>query len=355
MVIKISVPGRIALFGEHSDYIGLNVLPIGINLRIFLKAEKRDDSRIHIKCLDINETDSFSIDDQLNYRNSRDYIRSAFNVMRRYGYVLENGYDIEIRGTLPQGSGLSSSTALTTTIVKFISYASGNELSSKRLAELAFEAEVKEFGESGGLMDHYAVAYGNVLHVQFNPVLKISQLPGRFSGLIIGDSLEPKEDTVKAIAYLKSTILSGYAKLREYFPDFKQYETPIGDVMPYFRNLPKDVARIVLTTLKNRDLTERAKHLLSKKSVDPYELGRLIYLHHTYLRDGLWRSTPKIEKLIAASLKAGALGAKMNGSGGGGTMMAYAPGKEKEVAKAIEKEGGRSYIVQIDSGARVDL
>ncbi len=348
------MPGRIALFGEHSDYIGLSVLPIGISLRIYLHAESRNDDLIKINCMDIDEHDSFSLGKAINYRNSRDYIRSAFNVMRRHGYSLEHGYDIKIHGDLPQASGLSSSTALTTAIVKFIAHVCEVDISPKQLAELAFEAEVKEFGESGGLMDHFAVAYGNVLHVRFNPKLEISELPGRFSGLIIGDSLEPKENTVKAIAYLKSTILQGYNALRKYFPEFKQYSTSIEDVMPYLKYLPKDTARLVLTTLMNRDLTEKAKELLSKKDIDYHKLGELIYMHHKYLRDGLRRSTPKIERLIAASFKAGALGAKLNGSGGGGTMMAFAPGHELEVAKAIEKEGGRAYIVKIDSGARID-
>jgi len=48
-----------------------------------------------------------------------------------------------------------------------------------------------------------------------------------------------------------------------------------------------------------------------------------------------------------------AFGAKINGSGGGGTMFAYAPEKPERVAENIEKAGGKAYIINVDSGAFV--
>ncbi|MHA1440125.1 MAG: hypothetical protein ACTSPD_21470, partial [Promethearchaeota archaeon] len=57
--------------------------------------------------------------------------------------------------------------------------------------------------------------------------------------------------------------------------------------------------------------------------------------------------TEKILKLCDAAKKAGALGAKQMGAGGGGCMLAIAPGKQEDVAKAIEKAGGRAWIFDI--------
>jgi len=54
-------------------------------------------------------------------------------------------------------------------------------------------------------------------------------------------------------------------------------------------------------------------------------------------------------------LNAGALGAKLNGSGGGGCMFAYAPGKQHEVAEAIERVGGKAFIVSVAKGARTQV
>jgi galactokinase len=44
------------------------------------------------------------------------------------------------------------------------------------------------------------------------------------------------------------------------------------------------------------------------------------------------------------------LGGKINGSGGGGCMFAYAPNNPEAIAEAIENMGGKSYIVGGDRG-----
>ena len=54
--------------------------------------------------------------------------------------------------------------------------------------------------------------------------------------------------------------------------------------------------------------------------------------------------------MINAALDAGALGCKINGSGFGGTMFAYAPGNEIEVTQSIKDCGGKPYLISIVSG-----
>ena len=61
-------------------------------------------------------------------------------------------------------------------------------------------------------------------------------------------------------------------------------------------------------------------------------------------------STPKVEAMLEAALDAGALGGKINGSGGGGCMFAYSPETAEEVVLAIELSGGKAYIIDQDTG-----
>jgi galactokinase len=110
---------------------------------------------------------------------------------------------------------------------------------------------------------------------------------------------------------------------------------------------------MTLTTIRNRDLTARALRVLSSGKPDPGLIGSTLDEHHALLRDGLHRSTPRIESLISASKKAGALGCKINGSGGGGTILAYAPGRGKEVVEAIGEAGGVPYPAKVSRGANV--
>jgi len=75
-------------------------------------------------------------------------------------------------------------------------------------------------------------------------------------------------------------------------------------------------------------------------------------LHQDNLRDAKKVSTSKINAMIDAALVAGAYGAKINGSGGGGCMFAYAPENPEAVAEAIEKAGGTAHLIRIDEGTK---
>jgi len=54
--------------------------------------------------------------------------------------------------------------------------------------------------------------------------------------------------------------------------------------------------------------------------------------------------------MIASALDAGALGAKINGSGEGGCMFAYAPRDPENVAAAVAAAGGKPFLVHVDEG-----
>ena len=136
-------------------------------------------------------------------------------------------------------------------------------------------------------------------------------------------------------------------------PDFNQRTTSTTRVAEITEREPTEERKMALTSLENRDLTHRAYGLLMSQTPDPKELGNLIDHHHSLLKTGLKRSTKKIESMIAAAKSAGALGCKINGSGGGGIMLAYAPGNESAVAEAIEEAGGIPYRTRIGSGAGI--
>ena len=66
---------------------------------------------------------------------------------------------------------------------------------------------------------------------------------------------------------------------------------------------------------------------------------------HQLLQEKIGTSVPKAEELIDAARQAGALGAKISGSGGGGIIIALVePEQANAVAQAIDAVGGRSYM-----------
>ncbi len=348
--LEVIAPGRVCLFGEHSDYLGLPIIAAAIDLTIRIVATPIEGDAIAVEYKDTGETDRFPVAQEASYRHVRDYLRSAFNNLYRRDIRLTSGLRLDVTGSIPMAGGLSSSSALTVASVCAFAASAEATLSPEDLAVSAYEAEVKEFGESGGMMDHYASVFGNLIHLIPS---QLTRLQPDISGLVIGNSGEPKADTVGDLAYIRRSAEEGYRILGEKIPEFHQLHTPLEEVAAKADELPRSCRLTTLTTIQNREITREARELLSESRPDLKRLGELINRHHALLRDGLHRSTPKIERMIEAALEAGALGCKINGSGGGGTMLALAPGREEDVAEALQAVGAASLVVHTDEGCRV--
>ncbi len=347
---RVSAPGRICLFGEHSDYLGLDVIAAAIDMIIDIVATPREDNEVRITYNDLGESDSFSLESEIKYRNQREYVRSAFNVMARRGFEPEHGWNLQISGNIPIAAGLSSSSAMTVGAVMAISRMANKQMQGEDIALVAFDSEVLEFGEGGGNMDHYASAVGGIIHVDMKEN-NVTRLPARLDSIVIGDSGEKKKDTVGDLRYIGKTVEKEYELIANEISSFNRRTTPVNNVYELGQNRSSKERNMAEATLRNRDLTYRALKLLKTEEINQQKLGDMLREHHEILRDNLDRSTPKIERMIEAAYSAGALGCKINGSGGGGSMMAYSVDREKEVASAIQKAGGTAYIVKVGKGA----
>jgi mevalonate kinase len=91
------------------------------------------------------------------------------------------------------------------------------------------------------------------------------------------------------------------------------------------------------------------------KGGDLNTLGELMNINHALLY-GMGVSDESLEWLINASRKAGALGAKLTGAGGGGCMIALVRNEGlSRVSEAIMNAGGRPFIARkTDEGARIE-
>jgi galactokinase len=353
--VTVSTPGRICLFGEHQDYLGLPVIAAAISCRIQLTAERTAGQRVHLNLPDIGRSEAFGLTAlPLPYQHDRDYFRSAVNVLVRTGFQFSAGVDGEVRGNIPINAGTSSSSALLITWLSILTQLADNpqQLPPEQLAELAYRAEVLEFGEPGGMMDHYSTAVGGVIYLESQPAIRLETFHPSLGTFVLGNSQDPK-DTIGILGRVKYGMLRIAKQLTELNPTFSLQTTPITALSEYRDILPKDDYILLKGTLANRDLLREALTLLRASDgslLDDAQFGRLLTEHHANLRDAQRISTQKIDRMLDAALGAGALGGKINGSGGGGCMFAYAPQKAEQVAEAIEWEGGRAYIVSVDVG-----
>lgn len=349
--IAVSAPGRVCLFGEHQDYLGLPVIPCAISLRVTIEARRRDDMEVRIELPDIGSREAFSLEGPLPYVRERDYFRSGVNVLRREGLTFARGFDCTVRGTIPINAGTSSSSALVVSWISLLAAMSDQHpsLSADRCARYAHRAEVLEFGEPGGMMDHFAAAYGGITAIDFIPEIAVEVQHVDLGRFVLGDSGEPK-DTTGILRRVKDRVLDAVRILRQRESRFTLLEATPGDIPR--AGLTSSQLELLDGTLRNRDITAEARSMLKMKSLDHSRLGRLLSAHHDVLRDILGISTPKIDRMLDAALGAGAYGGKINGSGGGGCMFAYAPVRTEEVAEAVARAGGKSYVVSVDTGTR---
>lgn len=353
----VSAPGRICLFGEHQDFLGLAVIACPIDLTITLTCKTRSDRHLAIHFPDLQDSprDLIHADRLAEYRHKRDYVRSATNVLRRQGLHLKQGYDCTVRGTIPINAGTSSSSALVVAWTAFLLATQESDLPRERedIARYAHMAEVVEFEEAGGMMDHYASAVGGLMHIDCREPITVTRLPAKLEGFVLGDSGVPK-NTVGTLRASRDDTRAGLAILKRHVPDFDLLTTSLAEAEQYFPLMPENVRRRVRANFINRDLCREAKELLSRPVVEEVEhLGQLLYRHQEQLRDGIGVSHPKLDAMLDAALEAGALGGKLNGSGCGGCMFAYCPGKQDEVKAALEAMGCRAFKIEISNGVQV--
>ncbi len=353
--MKISTPGRICLFGEHQDYLGLPVIAAAISKRVSIEGSNIFDRKIKINLPDINSKIEFNIENEIPYIEKRDYFRSAVNVLQRMGYTFSKGINCEVHGNIPINSGTSSSSALLCTWVHFLLKMSDQNpsISTKDIAEISYQSEVIEFNEAGGMMDQYSTAVGDIIYLESVPKISIEFLKPKLGSFVLGDSLEPK-DTQKVLSWVKFGMLAIIDEIKKVNPDFSLHSAPTESIEQYQHLFDSQQYNLLKGNISDRDILLEAKKMMRENDIDHNRFGYLLNKHQNSLRDAKKVSTPKIDRMIEASLKAGALGGKINGSGGGGCMFAYAPNNPEKVAEAIENEGGKAYIISIDGGTRVD-
>ena len=354
--LKISTPGRVCLFGEHQDYLFLPVIACAVSLRISIEGERQNEAAVNLDLPDLGTKLSFPLSGTREYKHDRDYYRSSLNVLFRHGFSFQGGFKCRVQGDIPINAGTSSSSALIVSWLSFLAWMSRQEINlpPDDLAGYGYQAEVLEFGEPGGMMDHHATAYGGIIGIDFHPHIRVKKLRTDLKEFVIGDSGEPK-DTKHVLAKVKNRVLGLVSELSVKHPDFSLLHASSESIERFRKDLNAMEYELLEGTVRNHSITHQARELLAERSLDHRQFGSLLNDHQRVLRDVLRISTPKIDRMLEAASKAGAYGGKINGSGGGGCMFAYGPEKSEQIAEAIRGAGGKAYIVKADVGTKVDL
>src|SRR5512143_3894760 len=253
-LLRVSTPGRICLFGEHQDYLGLPVIPAAVSLRITVEGCRRNDRQVRIELPDLSSRVAFTLGGRLAYTGERDYYRSSVNVLQDAGFTFSHGCDAEVRSAIPINAGTSSSSALVVSWINFLAWISDQQavLTPGECARYAHAAEVAEFREPGGMMDQYTTTYGGVLLIRFTPEPVVEELPVRLGTFVLGDSGEPK-DTKSVLARVKGRVLAVSRRLAARDPRFHLAAADARRLEEYAPGLAGEELRLLRGGLRNRD------------------------------------------------------------------------------------------------------
>ena len=333
-------PGRVCLFGEHQDYLGLPVIAAAIPLGCRLVVEPQTSGLWNLTTPALGFTWQCHVDAAITVQpepspGPSDFLRAGLHEALKAGWDVRCGGVVRGHVDLPVQAGLSSSSALVVAWVQALAHVAGVALTPHELAAMAHRVEVLHFGEPGGHMDHVASAVGGTLRI--HPDGSTTPLNALEDGVwVVVDSGQPK-DTREHLTRCKTQ--------RQQLVSAHGGEWCAPEALPTWAGLSEAGQRLWKATWQSKVLEERAGGQWSSSK----QLAAWMTDHHAALRDGLELSTPRLEAIGSAAMDAGAWGWKLVGSGGGGCALVWCErGKTEAVHRAVRKAGA---MASLDCGA----
>ena len=333
-------PGRVNLIGEHTDYNEGLALPFAISDGVTVRATRTDEGRFQVIASDLDSHDTFSLDAVAPVAGWRAFARGAVAELSAAGCPLVPAR-LEITGSVPRGSGLSSSAALEVALcLALLAVADVAPPDRLDLARLCSRVENKWVGAQTGLLDQIASLFGepeSALRIDFQS-LEVTPVALELDGyrLVTLDSGERHanaggdDDTAdgynrRRAECVRAAELLGVESLRD--ATLERVEELPEPLRARAHHVVTENARVqdTVAALSNGDL-ER--------------VGELLNASHASLRDCFAISTPTVEQTVQALVDAGAIGARIVGGGFGGHVLGLMPPDTQPPSGALEVEPG---------------
>ena len=345
------------MFGDHQDYLNLPVIACAIDRKITLTARINNTNYFDILMPDISSKRRIGIFETFESLQPNDFFASALRVVKCYGCLPNVGYTIEFKSAIPINAGVSSSSAMVVAWIHFLLVAFGckQKLTSQLIAQLAYEAEVLEHNGPGGRMDQYAIALGNIIYIDTSKDSYYKTIGTTLDGLILAESGIPKR-TVELLSHVKTNAFKSIEYVKRKHANFDIKSANLDDYQMFSKEVPNELKPYLYAAIKNHLITQQALAVFNKdEKVNPKVIGELMNEHHNVLKNYLNVTVPKIDTMIETALSAGAYGAKIVGSGGGGSIVALCPTDKKQlVIDRLLKVGIKSaYEVSVAQGSKL--
>jgi len=296
-MIITQTPLRISLAGGGTDFRdffekrGGAVVSSAIDKYVYCIVKERFDDKIYVNWTKKEIVDSV---DQLEH----ELVREA---MRKIGVT--KGVEISFLADIPaEGSGLGSSSSVTVGVLNALHHYVGATPTAEQLAREACEIEINSIGKPIGVQDQYIAAYGGLRYLQFGPGPEVQVNSVKASRATLDDM-----DNMLMLFFTGKT-----RKSAKILAEQKSNIEKKADVL-----------------ISMAQQAERVRRVIETGAID--SLGPL--LHEAWeakrkLADTITNS--ELDKIYERAIKAGALGGKISGAGGGGFFLLCVPSDKRQ-------------------------
>jgi len=337
-----AAPGRVNLLGGHVDYNGGAVLPAAIDRETVLAARPREDDRLRVHSLSMDESVETSVGRTLGGWAA--YVVGTATVLSEE-VDRAVGADLVIGGNMLLGAGLSSSASLELAVGDALNAVHDLGLSPEELADVGWRAENEEVGMACGIMDQFASALSTANHVlridcRTREVRRVPFDSARAKLLVFDTNVAHRltesgfNDRVRecreATERLDGLLGKRVRGLRDVTPE--EVLTHAGDLeAPLGRR-----ARHVTTEMERVDAAADAL-----REGDLARVGSLMRASHRSLRDDYEVSCAELDAVVAIlDDHAGVYGCRMMGGGWGGSVVGLV---EPDATRLVVDAVGRAY------------
>ena len=210
---------------------------------------------------------------------------------------------------LPARTGLGTSSSFAVGMINAFNALKGKYTDKRTLSDMAIHLERVLCDEAGGVQDQIAAAYGGLNRIDF----------------------DENGYEVKPVIISRERRDALNDRLMLFFTGFSRFSADIQ------KNTGKSMADKTAQLLEMKKLVDDAESILTDRHMSLDGFGEL--LHYTWqLKRGISSgiSTNTIDEMYERGIKAGALGGKLLGAGGGGFLLFYVPeGREHDVMSAL--------------------
>ncbi len=320
----VSVPGRVNLIGEHTDYNDGFVLPMAIDFNILAAVSRRKDQNLKFYSVNYNDRKRTSIPNLRFKREDRwaNYPKGVLSVLLGRGYRL-GGMNFTFRGDIPVGAGLSSSAAIEIAAGYAAQVLFGLEIAGSDLALIAQEAENTFVGVRCGIMDQFVCRLAKAGHALLldTRTLEYRQVPLALGkavflitnsnvprGLIDSEYNQRRAECEKCVDMLNERKRRPGRALRDY---------TVADLQDSMGQIPEATRKKCLHVVEENGRVLEAETALRKRDLAYF--GKLMNRSHESLRDLYEVSCPELDWLVKRAWETeGVYGSRMTGAGFGG-------------------------------------